>query len=673
MLSPQATACVNMITDKIYKEIIMSCLKYPNLFKPIKIGNTVFRNRIFSSPTGHSDMTADGKHSEDAIAYYERKSIGGAAAVTLGEAVVDSKYGYQYPAQIRLDGSRSMSTLARIADNISRHGAVASIELQHAGMGATPTAGNPVYGPSSCTVGGVEVKEMPEEIIWEIVEKFAKAALFVKSMGFGMVTVHAGHGWLLNQFFAPRLNKRTDKWGGSAENRARFAVEVVDAIHRLCGSGFPVEVRISGTECNDIGYGIEGGIEFARQLDGHADIIHVSVGCSTGLNSRNNVFSHTHPSMFLEDGVNVKYAAEIKKHVKISKVATVGALTDPAMMEEIIASGKADIVEMARGLICDPDLPVKTLSGREDEIIHCMRCMSCFSNAMSKGHLFCALNPVTNRERYLNQPLSTTVKHRVLVVGGGIGGMQAALTAAKYGHEVILCEKSGRLGGKLLCEEKVPFKVHLKQYIETQAHLISKAAIDLRLNTEVTPEYAKSVGADVIIAAIGSKPEVPCIEGINGKNVLSAEEAFASPEKVESSAVIIGAGLVGLELAIYLSMLGKKVKVVEAEGAMNTGGNFLHGMSVSAQLDEYNIPVSYKSRAVKVDGSGVWCETAEGTKLFEGQTVIYAIGQKALSEEAFALYDCAKRFYLVGDCRSASTISDANASAATAAMDIGRM
>jgi 2,4-dienoyl-CoA reductase-like NADH-dependent reductase (Old Yellow Enzyme family) len=292
-------------------------------------------------------MTADGKHSEDAIAYYERKSIGGAAAVTLGEAVVDSKYGYQYPAQIRLDGSRSMSTLARIADNISRHGAVASIELQHAGMGATPTAGNPVYGPSACTVGGVEVKEMPEEIIWEIVEKFAKAALFVKSMGFGMVTVHAGHGWLLNQFFAPRLNKRTDKWGGSAENRARFAVEVVDAIHRLCGSGFPVEVRISGTECNDIGYGIEGGNEFARQLTGMPILYMFPLAAQQALIQGTTFFTHSPPHV-LRDGVNVKYAAEIKKHVKISKVATVGALTEPAMMEEIIASGKADIVEMAR-------------------------------------------------------------------------------------------------------------------------------------------------------------------------------------------------------------------------------------------------------------------------------------------------------------------------------------
>ncbi len=646
-------------------------MAYPNLFKPIKIGDRVFRNRIFASPTGHSDMTPDGKHSEDAVAYYARKAKGGAAAVTMGEAVVDSQYGYQYPLQIRLDGAVSMPTLARMADCVTRHGAVASIELQHAGMGASPTAEGFVYGPSEGIEDGVPVKEMPEEIIREIIGKFAAAARFVKNLGFGMVTVHAGHGWLLNQFFAPRINKRTDRWGGSAENRARFAVEVVDAIHELCGSGFPVEVRISGTECNEIGYGIEEGVKFAQQLDGHADIIHVSVGCSTGLTIPHNVFSHTHPSMFMPDGVNVRFAAEVKKYVKKSKVATVGALSDPGMMEEIIASGKADIVEMARGLICDPDLPNKARDGREDEILHCMRCMSCFSNAMSKGHLFCALNPVTNRERYLERAQPHFRRQRILVVGGGISGMQAALTAARYGHEVILCEKSGRLGGKIRCEENVPFKTHLREYIETQERNIQRSAIDLRLNTEVTPAYAKSVGADAVIAALGSQAAVPPIQGMHEQCVLSAEDAFAAPDKVKDTAVIIGAGLVGLELAIYLSMLGRKVCVTEQSGTMNTNGNFLHGISVAAELRQFGIDVFYNHQAENVGEGGIWCRTPDGIEHVKGETVIYAVGQKPLAEEASALYPCAARFYMVGDCRIPGSIGEANAAAATVAMDIG--
>ncbi|NLA87130.1 MAG: NADH:flavin oxidoreductase [Clostridiales bacterium] len=395
----------------------MSYKDYPNLFKPIVIGNTVFNNRIFSSPTGHPDVSLDGEFTDDAIAYYERKAIGGVAAITLGEAIVDSKYGRRHPFQVCLDRPSVRHNLSRLADTVASHGSIVSIELQHSGALAIQAVTEastttdtivsierqsiseinksiyvgealPVYGPSDDVIEGIQVKEMPEEIIYEIIGKYASAAEFVKKCGFGMVTIHAAHGWLLNQFYAPRLNRRTDKWGGSAENRARFTIEVVDAIHRSCGMDFPVEVRISVYEAHEGGYDMDEGVKFAELLDGHADIIHCSVGCSTNLPDEGPVFSITHPSMFLEDGVNVKFAAAVKKRVKKSYVATVGALSDPAMLDEIIASGKADIVEMARGLICDPDIPNKTLEGREDEIVHCLRCYNCFSSLMSKGHFF---------------------------------------------------------------------------------------------------------------------------------------------------------------------------------------------------------------------------------------------------------------------------------------------
>ena len=388
--------------------------------------------------------------------------------------------------------------------------------------------------------------------------------------------------------------------------------------------------------------------------------------------SCDTIFCNTHPSMFLEDGVNVKYAAEIKKHVRSSKVATVGALSDPAMLEEIIASGKADIVEMARGLICDPDIPNKASDGREDEIIRCMRCYNCFSTGMSKGHFFCALNPETNRERYFERALPEIQKKKVLIAGGGIGGMQAALTAAKNGHKVILCEKGPRLGGNILCEEAVPFKRHLKEYIELQERLIGRAPIELRLNTEVTPEYATAACADVIIAALGARPIIPDIPGINGSNVIGAEEAYANPEKVGGSAVIIGAGLVGTELAVYLDTLGKKTAIVEIAGQINHGGNFLHGMAIDAQVAKQGIAVHFNSKVLRIDSDGIWCETPEGEKQFKCDTVIYAVGQKPLFEEAARLRGCARRFYAVGDCVTPKTIAAANETAATIAREIGR-
>jgi len=656
-------------------------MNYPELFRPILIGSTLFRNRIFSAPTGHPDVTIEGNFSEDVTSYYERKAMGGAACVTLGEAIVDSRYGKRHPFQVSLDCRHSIHSLAKIADAIRRHGAVASIELQHSGMKATPGLDTPgvckgadiIYGPSACEHEGHPVVEMPEEIIYEIIDKYANAAAQVQEAGFGMVTIHAGHGWLLNQFMSPLVNKRTDRWGGSAENRARFTVEVCDAIHKKCGRGFPVEVRISASEVVEGGYTVEEGAAFAKALERHADIIHCSVGCGINVAEGYRTFPITHPSMFFSDGPNVKYAAEVKKHLPNTPVATVGALDDPALMEEILASGKADIVEMARGLICDPDFPNKVRDGREAEIIRCMRCMTCFSSLKSRGAFWCALNPMTNRERPLGRLAQLPVSpKKVLVAGGGVAGMQAALTAAENGHQVILCEKSGRLGGHIRCEENVPFKKHLGEYIAQQERRVAEAGIDVRLNTEVTPEYAKSLGADAVIAALGARAFKPPIPGIDGKNVLCADDAYRNPAQVGDSAVILGGGLVGMELAIYLTSLGKKAEVVEMAPAFNPGFNFLHGQCVSIKLREEGIPCHFSTRAESIDEGGVHCSTPEGEQYFAADTVIYAVGQKPLTAETIALSDCAARFYPVGDCAAPRTIADANMEARTVALDIGR-
>ena len=654
-------------------------MKYPHLFAPIMIGNTLFKNRIFSAPTGHPDVTAEGSFSEDTLAYFERKAQGGAAAVTLGEAAVDSMYGKRYGRQLSLDTRNSLHSLSAAADRVSRHGAIPSIELQHSGMKAMPsvvtygfgTSSDIVYGPSACEYMGQQVQEMPEEVILEVIEKFGNAAKLVKDCGFGMVTVHGGHGWLINQFMSERLNQRTDKWGGSLENRARIAIEICDNIHRKCGRGFPVEIRISASEVIDGGYTAEDAAEYARLLEGHADLIHCSVGNGIGLPDRYRTFSITHPCMFKEDGVNVKYAAVVKSRLDHTPVATVGALSDPEMMEEIIASGKADVVEMARGLICDPDLPNKARTGREDDIQHCMRCFNCFSNGQQRGPFWCALNPQTNRERLFAGNTPAQPK-KVLVVGGGIAGMQAALTAAQNGHEVILCEKTDRLGGHIRCEEKVPFKKHLKEYLDLQERRIARSNIDVRLNTEVTPEYAKAVGADAIIAALGARPIKPNIPGIDGKNVFLADDVYVNAELAGKSTVILGGGLVGMELAIYLNSLGIRAEVVEMADGFHPFPNVLHGQAINIKMQEEGIVAHFSTKAARIDEGGVWCETPEGEKYFAADSVIYAVGQRSLTAETMALYDCAEYFYPVGDCVLPRNIAEANAAAKTVAEDIGR-
>jgi len=643
--------------------------KYPHLFSPIVLGNTLFRNRLFASPTGYQNINGDGYLNEGAAAYYGRKAMGGAASVATFEGIVDGEFGKGGDGHICLDTPNIGRNLSEVAFAVKSHGAVASLELAHTGMfanralsfhGAVPTG--PAYGPVECELDGRTILPMDEEIIERTIGKFAQGAALAKRCGFGMVTIHAGHGWLLHQFLSPITNTRTDRWGGpDVENRARLVLSVCDAIRKAVGPGFPIEIRISGSECYDGGFGIDEGIAIARQLDGHVDLIHVS----SGNHEVEEVFAVTHPSMFLDDGCNVKYAAEIKKHVK-TPVAAIGALSDPELMEEIIASGKADVVQAARALFADPDLPNKARAGIETR--RCLRCLACFSNEMSYGQPYCAINPECGHELEMRSDRPAAVKKKILIAGGGIGGMQAALTCAERGHEVILCEKSGRLGGVLRCEEGVYFKKNLDHYLNQQEALIKNSAIDLRLNTEVTSEYATKLAPDVIIAALGAAPLKPGIPGIDGDNVLSAQEAYVSLDKIGQNVVILGAGLVGVELGLHLISKGRDVKIIEMQDRINDGGNFLHIPGLKVEIKKRGLEIEFNTKAEAITSDGVKVES----RTIPADTVIYATGQIAARERALALNFSAPEFHMLGDCVSPRNITDATSEAFMIARNIGR-
>jgi 2,4-dienoyl-CoA reductase-like NADH-dependent reductase (Old Yellow Enzyme family)/thioredoxin reductase len=643
--------------------------KFPHLFSPVTLAGTTFRNRLFASPTGTAYLTGRHYPLPETNAYYERKAIGGAASVCVGDCVIapDARMNNGH---IALNDPLGYTHLYNLADSITRHGAVASIELSHSGSHShsSAAAGAQLYGPMESTAeNGLTVLPMSEERIWEVVKQFADAAAYAKRSGFGMVTIHGGHGWLLTEFMSPKSNRRTDKWGGSPENRCRFAVEVCKAVRKAVGPGFPIEMRISGSECNPAGYDIDEGVEIAKQLDGQLDLIHVSAGSHEVW----DVFTVTHPDMFLPDGVNVKYAAEIKKHVKQSKVATVGALADPALMEEILASGQADIIEVARGLIADPDLPNKARYGREGEINKCIRCLACFSNLMLKGQFICALNPVIGHEVENKWEVQPAKPKKVLVAGGGVAGMRAALTAAARGHEVTLCEKSGELGGVLRCEDGVSFKLRLSEFLENQAREVRNAGIELRLNTEVTPELAEQIAPDVIVAALGARPVTPKIPGI--EHAVGAEEVYRSTDLAGKRVVVLGGGLVGAELAIHLARLGREVTIIELLDRLSDGGNMLQGLAIRLELERRGVDVNLSSRALEITKSGVVAETKDGgRRTFVSDTVIYAVGQLPLAEEAEKLRFLAPEFHQIGDCLSPKNIVEATRTAYNITRDLGR-
>lgn len=646
-------------------------LKYPHLFEPIRLGKTWFRNRMFASPISERAVDSQYRPNADGIAFYEQKAMGGAASVCIGDCVVDTKHGLFGDFMIRLDDPGTHRSLNLLSEAITRQGAVASAELMHAGLYAygSRMAGNKVFGPcAGADAQGNTYDEMTEEDIERTIGAYAKAAVWAKACGFGMVTIHGGHGWLLSQFMSSKVNMRRDKWGGSLENRMRFPLAVCGAIRKSCGPGFPIEIRISGSEATPYGYDLDEGIAIAKMLDGHVDLIHVSAGH----HERREVFTVTHPGIFSADSCNIGYAAAIKKHVG-TPVASVGAHCDPELLEEIIASGQADVVEIARAIMADTDLVNKARAGKPEEIRPCLRCLSCFSNLLTNGQIRCAVNPVIGRELEYRHAQPPAKKKTVLIAGGGVGGMQAALTASKAGHKVILCEKRDRLGGVLTCEEAVPFKKKIKDYLAYQARQIAGAPVDVRLNTAVTPETAMSLNPDVIIAALGARPVVPQIKGIGLGHVFSAEYVYEHTGAVGRKAVILGGGLVGVELAIYLASLGKDVTVIEIMQELNNGGNILHQHALDAEIARLNIRLALGTKAAEISGGGVLgCRGGSG-EFYEADTVIYAVGQAPLREEAEALRDCAPEFYVIGDCGVPKNIMQATSMADAAARNLGRV
>lgn len=652
--------------------------EFPHLLAPLQIGDVVYRNRMFCAPTGHTDDIAPGQPSTDGIMSFERIAIGGAATIAEGEVVIDHTE-FNDKAWPRDIVNHQNYNYHRIADVAKRHGAVPTMELVFTGSGENKPSigqalaeGRTLEGPCDMVrPDGLVVKEMSEERILEVIKDFGRGALAAKRAGYPMVSIHGAHSRAFQHWFSPKENHRTDKWGGeSVENRCRFAVMAVDEIHRVCGKNFPVEFRISATEIVPDGYDLAEGCRIAEQLDGHADIINCSISALDTMNPES--FSRTHLSMFYEGGHHADLSAEIKKHVKKSLVGVVGGFSDPYQMEEVLASGKADIIYMARQLNCDPDLPNKVRAGKPEEIRKCMRCLTCFAQTVSHGDMLCSLNPEAQRNREYYYSLPAARKLKVLVIGGGIAGMEAALTAAQNGHEVILCEKSGELGGKILCERDVWFKKPLHEYIEQQKRWISEAGVDVRLNTNVTHEYAEAIHADAVIAAVGSEIAKPPIPGIDGANVHSGVEVFTNPSLIKGKVLILGAGLVGTELSIYLQSLGYDVMIVEMGNAISDGGNHTHVIAVTDQLIQRKIPVYFNTRAEEITEKGVRCSTPEGEKFFEVGTVAYAAGMKERREEAMSFNDTAPIFHMIGDCRYSSTILNATGSGYTVARYLGR-
>jgi len=646
--------------------------KYPHLFSPLRIGNIRLKNRIIAAPTSPSMITTEGHFTPEMIAYLEEKALGGVGVVTYGESIVHSATGKSHNKQLQLDSFGVKQGMAQAAHAIHKAGAYANIQLSHGGKygGLSSVGGDQdtcevAYGPSHEIMPQGEVQEMPKELILEIVKAYGKSAKLCKDCGFDMVQVHAAHGWLFSQFLSPVMNRRKDEFGGSLENRARFLLMTLDEVRKAVGPRFPIEIRLSGDDLTDVGLNMEDCVEVAKMVDGKADLMNVSCGN----HEDPALFCRTHPSSFFKRGVNVYLAAEVKKHVK-TPVACVGSLNDPAQMEEIIASGQADVVEIGRALLADPYLPKKAMEGCAEDITPCLRCYECFGETSKCEMVKCTVNPTMGQqlpEKYAKKEPER--KKKVLIAGGGPAGMEAAVTAAKRGHDVTLAEKSEKLGGNLHPAGAAYFKEDIAKLCHVLQKRVEKAGVTVLLNREVTPEFVQDFDPDALFVAIGSNELVPPIPGIDGKNVIMASDAELHPERLGKKVAIMGGGLVGSEAAVSFHHEGKKCAIIEMKGAVAEEVNSFYRGGLLPEIEKA-AEIYVDTKVKEILPEGVLCERNGEEFVIKADSVVCALGFRAPYSQVDDLCGMVDESYIIGDCRNVGQIYHAISQGYYAAMRV---
>lgn len=646
--------------------------RYPHVFQPLTIRGVTLKNRLEYAPTVVLKCSPEGEVTQEMLDYVAWQAKTGVGYLTIGNTPVVHTDSSAWVCELNVTQDRCIHGLEMMARTARENGAEMSVELAHAGRGSNSTPGNPALAPSDVPLNGGPlgyIKPMNEEDMAFVRQQFVDCAVRCQKAGLKIIMIHCAHNNLLAQFLSPASNHRTDAYGGSLENRMRFPLSVLKAV-REAVPNMVIECRCSAQEDTPDGLQLEESLTFMERAQAYVDIIHVS---------RGNIFfnygsTYTIPTYFKGRQLNVAFAAEAKKRLHVP-VAVVGNITSLKEAEDIIGSGKADIVVMAKSYMADENLIHKSIRGHAEDVRPCTRCDWC-GNANNFGtSMRCAINPMLGKDIDLSKLVEPGQEKHVMVIGGGPGGMMAAQTLRAMGHRVSLYEKSHQLGGLLNDATVASFKEYMRLYLQWDIRQTMQCGAEIHLDTEVTPELVEQVNPDAVIVASGSTYVHPNIPGIDMDKVKTVSDVENHRVPVGENVVVCGGGIVGLECAVMLGMEGKKVTVIDQIPLEKfaDGMPVFNHIELNYQLEKYGVTLVGGQKITSFGENGVETVDASGEKqAFAGDTYVLALGVKPdnrLAQQLLSAY--AEGVYVVGDCVSTGRLlADANQEAFHAAIRI---